>query len=136
MLTVPLFQNQSQEPRLENLLTEAFRDRIQALPCVSLCSRKQADALLKGKILSVESSTVAVNEDFFAMEYRIRVVVAVSLVRTADGKVLWRDDSLQEEGSFYASSDALLLKDNREEALTDLAGRMSERAVDRLLLGF
>ncbi len=135
-IAVPLFENQSQEPRLENLLTEAFRERIQAHACVSLCSPGQADALLKGKILSVESHTMAVNEDFFAMEYRMRVVMAVSLVRSEDGEVLWRDDSLQEEVSFYASSDALLFNDNREEALMDLAGRISERAVDRLLLGF
>lgn len=135
-IAIPLFQNLSHEPRLENLLTEAFRDRIQALPCVSLCSTNRADALLKGKILSVESYTVAVDEEFFAMEYKMRVEMAVSLVRSEDGKVLWRDDSLQEEVSFYATSDALLFKDNREEALMDLASRMSERAVDRILLGF
>ena len=91
---------------------------------------------MKGKILSVESNTVAVDEEFFALEYRMRVVMAVSLVRSEDGEVLWRDDSLQEEVSFYASSDPLLFKDNREEALMDLASRMSERAVDRILLGF
>jgi hypothetical protein len=135
-IAVPLFQNESHEPRLENLLTEAFRDRIQALPCVSLRSGKQADALLKGKILSAESHTVAVDEEFFAMQYRMRVVMAVSLVRSVDGEVLWRDGGLQEEVSFYASSDPLLFKDNREEALMDLASRMSERAVDRMLLGF
>lgn len=133
---VPLFQNASLEPRLENLLTEAFRDRIQTLPCVTLCSRNQADALLKGKILSVDSYTVAVDEEFFAMEYRMRVVMALSLVRSGDGEVLWRDGSLEEEVSFYATSDPLLFKDNREEALMDLAGRMSEKAVDRILLGF
>jgi|GEM_PF-1090636 len=135
-IAIPLFQNASLEPRLENLLTQAFRDRIQALPCVTLCSRNQADALLKGKILSVDSYTVAVDEEFFAMQYRMRVVLSVSLVRTEDGEVLWRDGGLEEEVSFYASSDPLLFKDNREEALMDLSGRMSERAVDRILLGF
>lgn len=135
-ISVPLFENQSQEPRIENLLTEAFRDRIQGMPCVSLSSGKGADAILKGRILSVETYTVAVDEDFFTMQYRMRVVMAVSLERTGDGEVLWRDDSLEEEVSFYASSDALLFKDNREEALQDLAGRVSRHAVDRLLLGF
>lgn len=135
-IAVPLFENLSHEPRLENLMTEAFRDRIQALPSVSLCSREQADALLKGKILSAELYRVAVNRDFFAMEYRMRVVLAVSLERLQDGEVLWRNDGLEEEVAFYASSDALLFNDNREEALMELSRRMSERAVDRLLLGF
>jgi hypothetical protein len=79
---------------------------------------------------------VAVDEEFFAMEYRMRVVMAISLVRSEDGEVLWRDNGLQEEVSFYATSDPLLFKDNREEALMDLASRMSERVVDRILLGF
>jgi hypothetical protein len=135
-IAVPLFENRSQEPRIENLLTEAFRDRIQALPCVSLSSGKEADALLKGRILSVETYTLAVEERFFAMQYRMRVVMAVSLERSEDGEVLWQDDRLEEEVSFYASSDALLFKDNREEALLALSSRISQRAVDRIVFGF
>ena len=135
-IAVPLFENQSHEPRLENMFTEAFRERIQAVPGVSLSPRREADVLLQGKILSVEWHTMAVNEDFFAMQYRLRVVLALSLVRSRDGEVLWRDEGMQGESSFYASSDALLFKDNREEALMELSVRMSERAVDRLLLGF
>jgi hypothetical protein len=135
-IAIPLFENQSLEPRLENLLTTAFRERIQALPCVTLCSKGEAEALLKGRILSVDSRTSAVDEEFFAMEYRMRVVMAVSLVRRGDGEVLWRDDRLEEEVSFYATSNPLLFKDNREEALMKLSRRMSEKAVDRLLLGF
>jgi outer membrane lipopolysaccharide assembly protein LptE/RlpB len=135
-INVPLFENLSFEPRLEDLMTVAFRERIQALPCVTLCSPQEADAVLKGRIVSVDEYTAAVNESFFAMEYRMRVVMAVSLERNGDGEVLWRDDSLEEEVSFYASSDPLLQKDNREEALMQLSSRLSERAVDRLLLGF
>lgn len=135
-IAIPLFQNRSLEPRLENVLTMAFRGRIQEMPCVTLCSHKEADALLKGTILSVDSHTAAVNEQFFAMEYRMRVVIAVSLVRRADGEVLWQDDRLEEEVSFYATSDPLLFKDNRDEALAKLSHRMSEKAVDRLMLGF
>ena len=135
-ISIPLFENQSFEPRLENLLTMAFRERIQALPCVSLCSRNQADALLKGKILSVDQHRAAVNEEFFAVEYRMRVVMSITLERCGDGEILWQGDMLQEEVSFYASSDPLLEKDNREEALMELSNRMAERVVDRLLLGF
>jgi hypothetical protein len=135
-IAIPLFENDSFEPRLENLFTMAFRERIKAMPCVSLGSGQEADALLKGRIVSVDSYPVAVNEDFFAMEYRVHVVLALSLERCGDGEVLWREDRLAEEVSFYATSDPLLFKDNREEALMRLSRRMSERAVDRLLLGF
>lgn len=135
-IAIPLFENDSFEPRLENLFTMAFRERIKAMPCLSLGSGEEADALLKGRIVSVDSYPVAVNEDFFATEYRMHVVLALCLERCGDGEVLWREDRLEEEVSFYATSDPLLLKDNREEALMRLSSRISERAVDRLLLGF
>jgi Lipopolysaccharide-assembly len=135
-IAIPLFENDSFEPRLENLFTKAFRERIKATPCVSLGSGEEADALLKGRVVSVDTYKVAVNEEFLAVEYRMRVVLAVSLERRVDGKVLWRQDRLEEEVPFYATSDPLLFNDNREEALMRLSSRMSEKVVDRLLLGF
>lgn len=135
-IAVPLFSNESQEPRLENLLTEAFRDRLVSVSGVRLCSSGEADALLKGTIRTVEISPLAVNKDFLAMEYRIRLDLSVSLERSRDGKLLWRVEKVEDEARFYASSDALLFRDNREEALTRLARTLAQRVVDQLLLEF
>lgn len=135
-IAVPLFSNESQEPRVENILTEAFRDRLLSVSGVRLCSFGEADALLKGTVRSVEISPVAVNKDFLAMEYRIHLDLSVSLERQRDGKILWRLEKVEDETRFHASSDALLFKDNREEALTRLSQSLSQRIVDQILLDF
>ncbi|MEW6443390.1 MAG: LptE family protein [bacterium] len=134
-VSVPLFANESLEPRLEDVLTQAFRDRFSASG-LKLGSADAAEAVLRGTVRSVVVTPVAVNEDFLAMEYMAHVAVSFSLQRKSDGKVLWRADRVEEETRFYASSDALLFRDNREEALLRLSRKMSDRVVDQILFGF
>jgi hypothetical protein len=113
-----------------------MRDRLRALPGTSLSVPREAEVSLNGKILLVDSHPVAVNEDGFAVEYNLRIVLSVVLKRTGDGAVLWADRGIEDEVRFYAASDPLLFKDNREEALVRLSRRMTERVLDQLLLGF
>ena len=131
---VPLFENLTHEPRVENTFTSAFRHRLQALPDLSLSARSQAEAVLKGKILAVESDVVAVDREFMAMEYRLTILLSLSLQQSKDGGILWTDDNITDDIRFYASSDPLLVRDNREEALIKLSHRIAERALDQMIL--
>ena len=134
-VSVPLFQNHSFALRAGDLFTEAFRERLQAIPCIRLRPGREADAVFKGSVLSVSTFPVAVDTEFLALEYGIRVVLSTSLVRRSDGKTLWDSGEVEGEGRFYASSDPMLLQNNRYEALKKLSWRMSERMMDQLLLG-
>jgi hypothetical protein len=135
-VAVPLFQNKSYIPRAEDFFTRAFRERLQLLPCYRLRPDDEAEAFLKGTILSVESFPTAVDQQFLALEYRMRIVLSVSLETRGDGQVLWRVDKVEGETHFYASSDPLLFQENSSEALKTLAAQMSERILDQLSLGF
>ena len=135
-IAVPLFGNRSLVPRAENVFTEAFREQIQDLPCFSLSSGGEADGLLKGTILSINTYTVAVNQDFLAVEYGMRAILSVSLVQRSDGKVLWRSSKVEEEVKFHAVADAQIFQDNHREALVKLSWKMAERVLDQLSLGF
>lgn len=132
---VPLFRNDTQEPRIENELTSAFRGRLLEVPDVRLAPEQEADAVLKGRVSAVQVLPEAVNENFLAMEYRIEVTVSLVLEERAGGRVLARLDSLREDTRFYASSDALLAQDNRKEAILRLARNLAVRAWDAILLG-
>ena len=133
---VPLFQNRSFEPRAEDVLTESFRVRVQALPCFSLSPVGRADALLKGTILSIQTYPVAVDTDFLALEYGMLLALTVTLEQCSDKKILWRANRVEQEIRFYASSDPMLLQVNNREALEKAARVISERVMDQLLLGF
>lgn len=134
-VSVPLFTNDTQETRIENQMTAAFRSRLLEVPAVRLVAAEEADAILRGRISEVRVSPVAVNEDFFAMEYRIEVTLFLLLQERQGGKILARLDSLREETRFYASSDALLAQDNRSEAILRLSRNLAVRAWDAILFG-
>ncbi len=134
-VSVPLFPNDTQEPRIENHMTAAFRCRLLEVPAVRLVPVEEADAILRGRVSEVRVSPVAVNKDFFAMEYRIEVTLSLLLEERQGGRILARLDSLWEEARFYASSDALLAQDNRNEAILRLSRNMAARAWDAILLG-
>lgn len=135
-ISVPLFRNDTQEPRLENELTAAFRSRLLEVPGIRLVPVDEADAVLRGRISSVQVSPVAVSERFFATEYRIEVTLSLLLEEREGGEILGRLDSLREEARFYASSDALLARDNRSEAILKISRSLAARAWDAILLGF
>jgi hypothetical protein len=140
-VAVPLFQNHSYEPLAEDVFTRTFREMIRSLPCWRLQPRREAEGLLQGTLHSVEIYPVAVDSEFLVLEYGMRVSLSLSLKKEESGEVLWEIGPLSEEIRFYASqvpadpSDPMLLQDNRREALIRLSRKMSERAMDRLLLG-
>ena len=135
-MAVPLFQNRSYTPRAEDFFTQAFRERLQFLPCYRLTGEDRSGAVLRGTVQSVESYPVAVDSQFLALEYGLRVVVSLSLESRPDGRVLWQAERVEDEVRFYASSDPLLFQDNRREALKRLAWRLADRLLDQLSLGF
>ena len=85
---------------------------------------------------------MAVDSEFLVLEYGMRVTMSLSLVNREGDEVLWKMGPLMEEVRFYASqmpedpSDPMLLQANRREALIRLSRKMSERAMDSLLLGY
>ncbi len=130
---IPLFENLTHEPRVENTFTTAFRHRLQNLPCLSLGAGQQGEAVLKGKILAIESNIVAVDREFMSMEYGLRILLSLSLLSGNEGMVIWTAEKITDEIRFYASSDPLLYKDNREEALMKLSQIMAERVLDQMM---
>lgn len=134
-ISVPLFRNDTQEPRIENELTAAFRSRLLEIPGVRLAPAQEADAVLRGRVSAVQILPVAVNENFFATEYRIEVTLSLLLEERKGGKILARLDSLRDDIRFYASSDGLLARDNRREAILRVSRNLAARAWDAILLG-
>jgi len=133
---VPLFENLSHEARAENLVTQAFRRQLRMRPCLTLVSGPGADLLLRGSITSIEIYSVAADKVGLNVEDAIRLQLSVVLEKTEDGRIVWMADGVTDEARYYALSDPLLAKENRQEALMALSERMAGRMMDKLLLEF
>ena len=136
-VAVPIFANHSQEPRIENLFTEAFRDQFYRIASLRAASdRGKADAFVQGEIVGASADPVSFSSDFLVREYLARVAVSIQLRRTEDGVVLWAVERLEDTQYFQSTSDALVYADNREEAFQKIARRVSEKVVTQILAGF
>jgi hypothetical protein len=129
--------NHTQEPRIENFFTEAFRDRFYRLPSLRVTAQKEnADAFLQGEILAASADPVSFDPKGLVVEYLARVTISVQIRKTGEGTRVWGIDRLEDTQYFKASSDALQFTDNRSEAFLKIARRVSERVVDLMIAGF
>jgi outer membrane lipopolysaccharide assembly protein LptE/RlpB len=93
---IPQVQNSSTDLGLGPLLTEALREEFDSYGAVSVVeNQREADAILKVKILGVKRSTNTVQANTnTALQMDTTMQVGGELRRTT-GAILWRESSLQ-----------------------------------------
>jgi hypothetical protein len=109
---------------------------------------EQADAILTGSILSLDSSVVSVNRRDEVLEYQSILTVDVILRRREPSEILWRGPAIRLT-EFYAGSRAAVVTTSSEfrnrtlntsdvRRLTDiqLTETQNREARDRLMDGF
>jgi hypothetical protein len=109
---------------------------------------EQADAILTGSILSLDSTVVSVNRRDEVLEYQSTLTVDVILRRREPSEILWRGPAIRLT-EFYAGSRAAVVTTSSEfrnrtlntsdvRRLTDiqLTETQNREAQDRLMDGF
>jgi hypothetical protein len=146
---VETFINRSRDVGLEKELVSGLRSeifRMGRLRVVDLA--EQADAILTGSILSLDSSVVSVNRRDEVLEYQSILTVDVILRRREPSEILWRGPAIRLT-EFYAGSRAAVVTTSSEfrnrtlntsdvRRLTDiqLTETQNREARDRLMDGF
>lgn len=102
---VPFVENNSSEPGLATVMTEALRDSFERYGVVRIVdSAAQADAVLRAKILSVKSDTqTSTSNTDTALQNQLVLRLAAELRRTS-GAVLWRNSDMQVAKTYGAQS--------------------------------
>jgi len=106
---IPMAENNTSEPGLSLLLSEALRDQFERYGVLSVVSDSEsADAVLRAKILKLrrETRTVTSNTDT-ALQLMTIMTVAAEL-RRVSGPVLWRNSGLSASKAFGTSSDVVV----------------------------
>ena len=146
---VETFINRSRDVGLEKELASGLRSeifRMGRLRVVDLA--EQADAILTGSILSLDSTVVSVNRRDEVLEYQSILTVDVILRRREPSEILWRGPAIRLT-EFYAGSRAAVVTTSSEfrnrtlntsdvRRLTDiqLTETQNREARDRLMDGF
>jgi hypothetical protein len=104
---VPIVQNQTREPLLENDVTSSVLSAIQRDGSLKIEVEEQADAILYVVITeySLEPLSFDQSNRDRPNEYRLLLQARVEMVRRSTGEVLVRADNLQGRNNFPLSGD-------------------------------
>jgi outer membrane lipopolysaccharide assembly protein LptE/RlpB len=134
-VAIPTFVNQTFEPGIEVLFTQAFLKGFIQDRRTKVVDRKEADSVLEGMIKSLEISSVSYDRSGLALEYQINVVMDLMLKKRS-GEILWREKDLTEMTWYRTSSNALINEANKAAALQQAGRSMAERIRNRFFYDF
>ncbi len=135
-LAIPLFVNQTGELGLESEITQALRERFIASKRLVIQREKNADLILKGKVKSFNTTSVAVTKGLLVTSgYRAMITIEVTLQRLRDGQVIWRDE-LNEGWNYPVGVDLMQTDQNKKEAIRQIALLLAERIHEMVFGGF
>ncbi|RME62116.1 MAG: hypothetical protein D6780_00330 [Candidatus Dadabacteria bacterium] len=101
--------NETAEPRMGSLLTEALRDQFEKFGTFEVVEQEsRADAIVESRVKSIERGSESVTAGTEqALQYNVKVTVDVELKRK-DGTLLWKGDNLAERGVFGGVSSVVV----------------------------
>ncbi len=125
-LQVQLFVNQTYEPFLENVLTNAVTQRFLRTQRWRLVENPaQADAVFSGTVVDYRSVPVSFDAKDNVLEYRAQIKAAGELRRQEDGRVLWKGTLTWSE-EYPGSLDKGRQEDEEAVAINSIAERLAE----------
>ena len=128
VLYIPLFENRTKEPFLENLVSEAvIRRSSRALGARVAEDPKGAEAILSGTISSYSNHVTAYAGDDKITEYRSAIGCQAQLRSTVDNRVLWKGSA-----SWRQEYRASLDRGQEESGETLAQEEISQRLADEL----
>jgi hypothetical protein len=119
-------------PHLETDITTAVVDRFLFDGNLKVVKENDADVILKGELVNYRRDVLRYTEDEEDVEeYRLNIVVNISLWNVKENKLLWQENNFTGETSYFisgskAKSEAVAIKDG----IIDLATRIVARAIE------
>jgi outer membrane lipopolysaccharide assembly protein LptE/RlpB len=138
-IAIPVFENETLEEGIEEVITQAIIDVYVRGGKVRLVSETEADAILRGKIRSYNPDEALTYNDLDeVLSYKLTVTVDIEMQDLTNDEILWQQENLSEDTDFEAGPDFSLAErqDNEEEALEQLAEELAERILALSTEGF
>lgn len=129
-LTIPIFENRTDKPDIESDVTSAFVDEF----VTSVEMEGSAAYAMKGVIKRYELTPVSYTESDINQEYRLTVVMGLTIVDKASGRVIWQEDSITDYEDFTVNIKNVTETTEREEAAFRKLSRDTARLVKERML--
>lgn len=132
-LAIPMFENRTAKPDIESDLTSAFvSEFVTTVPVEG-----SAGHAMYGVIKSYDLKPVSYTESDINQEYRLTVVLALTIVNKSSGKIIWREEHVTDYEDFTVNINDVSETTEREKAALRKLARDTARLVkERMIEGF
>ena len=118
-------------PFLESDITKAVIDKFSSDGNLRLVQEEGADLVLKGALTEFRRDPLRYDKDDNVLEYRLNLIVELSLIDRQEGKVIWAEKDFVGDTTYFTSGNLTKTEDQAiNDALRDLARRIVERTVE------
>ena len=135
-LAIPLFENKTDQPAIEQVLTNAMIERFLSLPKVKITAPDKAQAIFEGTIKSYSwKQPLAFDNTLGVTEYQMKVILDVRIREVGTNKVIWERKNIRKITEFSGSG-GLSAKEIAENKAVEQIAKEIARRVFALLEGF
>lgn len=119
-------------PMLETEVTRAVNNKFLFDGNLKPAKQELADVVLKGELVEFRRDPLRYTENDEVSEYRINVVVNISLWDNRENKLIWEENGFTGDFSYFTTGSLARSEDSAvTDAINDLARRIVERAVEQ-----
>jgi outer membrane lipopolysaccharide assembly protein LptE/RlpB len=121
-IAVPFFNNLTTEPDLEINVTERIINNLVEDNTLKVVEEENADAVLEGDIVEFTNTPFSFNVDLNADEYRVVLVVKVTLHNRTLNEPIWQDQRITGDAAYFldAAEAGLTYEDALEESIEEI----------------
>lgn len=131
------FANKTAQAEIENFMRTAFIDQIlQYSRFKTVADLEQADAVISGKVLNLNTTALSYRKSILAAEERMTVILEVSFREKDSGKILWSSRNVTMTVDYELQDDINLLPATRKRALAKLSRDTAEKAFTLMMANF
>jgi len=118
-------------PLLEVKVRSAVISRYQFDGNLKISDNDGSDLVLTGALESYERDVLREDDNDDVEEYRIRIVVSLSMYNSNLGEVIWKEPGFAGETTYFLQGASAVSEEVAlEDALTDLAQRIVDRTIE------
>lgn len=119
-------------PLLETDITKTVTNKYLFDGNLKPTREEYADLVLKGELVEFRRDPLRYDENDDVTEYRINLVVNISILDKKENKILWEENNFTGDTTYYTSgSQSKTEAQAMTDALNDLARRIVERTVEQ-----
>ncbi|MGA2782202.1 MAG: LptE family protein [Smithella sp.] len=134
---VQYFDNNTAQAEIENYVRTAFINQfIQNSRLKIVESAEAADAIVKGKILNLNTSPLAYGSNSLTVEERATIILELTFQENESGKIIWSSKNITGTVDYTVSNDINSLPATRKNAFVKLANDTAEKAFNMMMSGF